>query len=119
MPHGNAAVERGERGDHGGRGIPLDEDGVRLSLLKRCVEPFHRLGREPGECLIGLHEIKVEVWRNAECPQHLIEHLPVLTCRTNDRLGAVRAGAELTDDGRHLDGLGPRPEDDHDPGTAQ
>ena len=46
-----------------------------------------------------------------EEPEHLIEHLPVLPGNAEDNFG-IGPATKLHDEGRQLDGLGARAEDD-------
>ena len=59
---------------------------IRLNLLQGGFDTVENIGRNVKQCLLVLHNRQVIVRNDMEGLQHLIQHLTMLTCNTNDCL---------------------------------
>jgi hypothetical protein len=83
-------VEAGQRSAHRRRCISLHDDPVGRELAERLAETAHELGRQIREPLLRPHHTEVQVGRELELREHLIEQLAVLPGGDHDRLCAAR-----------------------------
>ncbi|MNF95255.1 hypothetical protein D3C84_779970 [compost metagenome] len=74
-------VEARQRHGHDGRGVTLRQDDVRFFGEQDLVQLQQQAGRERCQCLVRLHDVEVEIRRDAEEVQDLIQHVPVLRGR--------------------------------------
>jgi len=113
VPHRNPLIEGGERGGGHRGGITLHEDVGRALAEEGFGEGGHGARREDAQLLPVLHQLEVDVGRDAESPQRLTQHLAVLGRGQHERLepgmipeGRIHRG--------HLDGFGSGPNDKRD-----
>src|SRR5262249_61702974 len=81
----HAAVEGGEGRAHGGRRVPLHEQPVGPLLLEHRVERREGARRERVHRLVGGHQVEVDVGRQGEQAERLIEHVAGLRGRGEGR----------------------------------
>jgi hypothetical protein len=112
MHKAGPAIKRGQRTGHHRRGVALGHKAIWLLLHNCSVDSLDASSRQLGQCLIGLHQLQVQIGGEREVFRNLIEHLSVLAGEANDGLDLVVCDACL-DDRSHLDGLGTRPKYKH------
>ena len=78
MAHRNLAIISGERANHGGRGIALDNHAVGFCGIEHAANRLQQARCERIKRLPGLHEVEVIIRNDAADREHLIQHLPVL-----------------------------------------
>ena len=117
VPDGDAAVEGGDRSAHRRGRVALDEEPVGPALRQQRIERAEDPRRELARGLVVAHQVEIDVGRQVEQLEDLVEHLAMLRGRAEDDVEAVRLRAQPLNHGRHLDGLGPRPHD-HDEARA-
>jgi len=115
VSHADLPVLGRQRGHHHGRGVALHQDPVRPLRDQDRVEVGEDARGQPRQGLPGLHEVQIDVWRQVEQGEHLVEHLAVLRGGAGADRKLVRPGLERADHRRHLDRLGPRAEDGQHP----
>ena len=115
MSHRDAAVERRQGPHEARRGVALHEHEIRSDLWEERREPVERPDGDVRKRLLLRHDPEVVVRDDREQRQHLVQHLAVLGGHDDDGDELRGMGAERADHGRHLDRVGSRPEDDHDP----
>lgn len=113
VPHGNLQVEACECRGEAGRGVPVDQDHVRLLVLEDGLELEKHVARHVEQRLSRLHDRQVVVGSHVEDVQHLVEHLAVLAGHGDDGLELIRTCLQLVSERAHLDGLRAGAEDEH------
>ena len=114
MADRHAAVVAREACGERGRGVAVDEDHVGPGRLEDGLQAAQDERGHLREILAGPHHVEVEVGRDPEERQHLVEHLAMLGGHADARREA-RVGPQGEHDRRHLDRLGPRPENAQNP----
>ena len=111
VPDAHPSVERREGGGHRRGRVALDEEPVRRLAREHVVETGEDARGERVGRLVGAHQVEVDVRREAEESEHLVEHFAMLRGRAEDH-GRTRLAAQAANDRSHLDGLGPCSDDD-------
>ena len=108
----NLPVKRRQRRRRAGRRIAVDEHDVGLRRCEYRLESGQHPGRDFGQRLVLGHDVEIEVRNDGKHRQQVVEHLAVLRGDADDVVdfGVLR---ERPHDGRHLDGVGTRPENRH------
>ena len=90
----DAPVERGERRAHRRRRVALHEEPVGLLAGEHRVEAGEDARGELVRRLVGPHQVEVDVGREREEREHLVEHLAMLRRRAENgpRIPAPRGG---------------------------
>jgi hypothetical protein len=109
-------MERGPGRGQGGRRVALHDDERRGDLGERPLDPLQDAGRHGRGRLPVRHHLEVEVGLEAEGREGLPEHLPVLGRREDHGPEEARRAQRL-DDGRELDRLRARADDEKDDGA--
>jgi hypothetical protein len=110
---GKLPVERGVTSCERARVVPLHEHEVGSLAGEGSVEAGERANRDVGERLSLGHDVEVLVRLDSKDAQDLVEHRAVLRRHDDVGLEGVAPVIERSKDRRHLDRLGPRPEDRH------
>ena len=105
MADRDALVERRERGGGDGRRVTLHEQKIRLLLEETLSQRLQRARREDAKILAVLHEAQVDMRRDAEDVERLLEHLAMLG-RGDHQWFEMRMRSHRRNDRRHLDGFG-------------
>ena len=92
----------------------MNEDDIGLARGEDRFHAAQNAGRDLREALVGAHDIEIEVGRDRKQFEQVVEHLAVLRGDADDRLDLRTARGERFDHRRHLDRIGPGPEDRHD-----
>ena len=107
-------VERHHRCDEDAGRISLRQNPVGIDLAHNRVRRGKKAGGQLREALIGSHQIHLVVGRDLKEVEHLIQHLAMLPCGTDDRAHPIGISPQLLDNGRHLDRFRARAEDAED-----
>jgi hypothetical protein len=110
MPEGNAAVESAHRAGHDGGGVALGQHKRRRKIRQHRVEAVQDAPGQRGERLPRLHQVEIDVRRDAEDAKRLGYQLAVLASRDDDGVAPV-GRAQRRDDRRHLDAFRARADD--------
>ena len=113
VTHGDLQVEAGKRRGEAGRGVPVDQDHVRLLVLEDGLELEKHVARHVEQRLSRLHNRQVVVGSHVEDAQHLVEHLAVLASNGHDSLVLCITCFQLINERTHLNGLWTRPKNEH------
>ena len=113
MAHRHLAVIGGERPDHRGRGVALDDHAIGPFGIHHIAKTGEQPCGEAVERLARLHQIEIDIGREAGDAQHLIEQPAMLR---GDAGAHVEAGHGLQcgDHGKELDRLRTGAENDED-----
>lgn len=106
----NAAVKGGQCGGRRGRRVAVNQHHVRTGLVEHVAHARQHAGSHVVEILSLPHNVQIVVGLDSEQPQHLIEHLAVLSADADDRPERVRMPSELPYQRGHFDRLGTSPE---------
>ncbi len=109
----NAAVKGGQCGGRRGRRVAVNQHHVRTGLVEHVAHARQHAGSHVVEILSLPHNVQIVVGLDSEQPQHLIEHLAVLSADADDRPEKVRMPSELPYQRGHFDRLGTSPENQH------
>ncbi len=85
----------------------MDEEPVGLLFREHAVDFREQPGGQPIQGLIRPHEVQIEVGREPEEAEDLVQKLPVLRRGAKRDLEALRLPPQPLNDRHHLDGLGP------------
>ena len=107
VPERAPVIERLHRRHEHRGGVPLREHPVRLHYAEDVVKATEQVGGQLRQALIRLHQVQLVMRLNSKQLQHLIEHLSMLSHRTDHRPNVFGVTFELLDDRRHLDSLRP------------
>ena len=110
----DARVERGEPRGHGRGRVALDDDDAGRAFVDDAPHFDEHARGDVRQRLIVLHEREVEVRRDAEQREHLVEHLPMLAGDAHADVERRRVAPQFRNDGSELDGLGARTENEED-----
>ncbi len=106
---GHIAIERGERGGQRGGGVAMDQHGIGQEAIQHRVNARKHARRNVGQALALADDVEVEVRRDLEEPQYLVQHLPVLAGDADPQVETARL-PEPMNQRCHLDGLRAGPE---------
>ncbi len=104
-------VGRQGGGQRGGR-VAVHEHAFGPKRSEHAAQSGEDRAGDVGQSLARLHDVQVVVRRDVEQGEHLVEHLAMLRRDAHADV-ELRHAREALDDGRHLDGFGPRSEHDH------
>ena len=76
--HRDAGVERTQSTGQRCGGVALHDSERGLHLQENLLKPGNQPRGEGGQSLARLHQIEIEIGRDSEYREHLIEHLAVL-----------------------------------------
>ena len=111
MPDRDLAEIGAQRDHHGGQRVAMDQHAIGLPLVQRRAVGGQDARRQRVERLAVLHQVEVDVGRNAADLQHLVEQFAMLRRHRNAHIHAAVV-LQRVDDREHLDRLGPRAEAD-------
>lgn len=74
-----AEIVASERGGKGGGCVPVNENRIRLFLFEHGLYLFEYADSDVKESLLVFHYTQVIVRLDAECFEHTVKHLAVLT----------------------------------------
>ncbi len=97
-------VVSGKAGGERGSGVAVNEDNVGHPLLIHLAHAKQDVASNVREILVGLHDVKVEIWANIKEFEHLIEHLAVLSSYADFNFEGTISGDGLNYWG-HFDGF--------------
>ena len=101
-----------KRGGESSCSIAVDENRVRSLFFEHGLYLFEDADRDIEESLLIFHYTQVIVRLDAECFEHTVKHLAVLTGDANDRFESL-AGLEHFDERTHLYRYRPCAENKH------
>ena len=106
VPDGHPEVEAGHGGGQGRGSVTMDEQCIRAVLLQHGAHPHQHGCRDVKQVLAGPHQVEVDLGRDPEHLQGLVQHLPVLCRNAEPCIELVGVRLEGQVQGGHLDGLG-------------
>ena len=101
----NAVIEARERYRHHRRRVPLRQHHFGFFCFQYPVEIQQQSASQFSQCLIGSHDIEVDIRRDTKEAHDLIEQVPVLRRRKDANIRSAICFQRQYDRG-HLDGLG-------------
>ena len=104
------AIVGGQGTGHRGGSVALHDDPIGPLVIKHPSDPGEQSGGQPVERLVGLHQIKIVVRRDARDLQHLIQHSAMLSGHADTAVEA-RVGIKRMNQREQLDRFGPGAED--------
>ena len=113
MANRDLLVEGGEGGGGAGGCVTMDQNHIRLALFEHIAHASKHAGGDIVEILPLLHDVQVVIRLHIEDPEHLVQHLTVLSRYSHDCLEILRILLELLHQRAHLDGLRASPENEH------
>ena len=84
MPDSDLPVKGSHGSSHDRCGVTLDYHNVRFVLGKDFVHARQNSGSQFRKCLVGLHEVQINIRLKIEQSKDLIQHFPVLRCDTDN-----------------------------------
>ena len=91
----------------------MHQHDIGLYLFEDGTDALQDIDRDVKERLSVLHDCEVVIRHDAECMQHGIQHLAMLSRDADHRLH-FGAFFQLIDERAHFNCFGSRPEDQHD-----
>lgn len=79
-----------------------------LESVEHFVHPVQDPRGNAGQCLALGNHVQVEIGDDVEQPQHLVQHMPVLTRHADSQL-EIAGSLDAVDQRRHFDGFRPGP----------
>ena len=92
----------------------MDQDHVRPNLLQHRSDPLQDVHGDVKQSLLILHDGEIIIRLHPEGPQHLVQHLPVLTGHADHRFKLFRSALQFQHQRAHFGGLRPGAENQHD-----
>ena len=108
-------VKGRQRSGEGRCRVALHDDQVRPICGEATGHLLEHAAGQLGKRLIGAHQIQIDVGRDLEQGQHLVEHLPVLRGRDHGRLEELGLSSQGENEWHELEGFRPRAQHDRDP----
>ena len=96
------------------RRIALHHDRVGAGRGEQLGEALEHAAGESGEGLVRTHDVEVDVGRQREDPEDLVQHLAMLARRDDERLELVGGAPQRVHDGGELYCFRSRSEDERD-----
>jgi hypothetical protein len=112
--HRHSHIEGREGSAKRGGGLALDDRKSGRHLGQDRFEGGKDSRGRLVQCLVRRHHVEVEIGRDLERIQHLIEHAAVLRRHADFHRVSIREVAEVADQRRELDGFRPGSEDEKD-----
>ena len=113
VAHGNLLIEGSEGSGGGGGGVAVDQHHIGLARLEHVAHTGEHAGGDIVEVLPLLHDVQVVIRLHIEDPEHLVQHLTVLSRYAHDCLEILRILLELLHQRAHLDALRAGSENEH------
>lgn len=113
VPYGNLLVECSHGRGHRRRGVPVDQHDVRAALFEDVTHAREDACCDVVQVLSLFHDVKVIVRGDVKDPEHLVQHLAVLSRDTDYGLEILGIFLALLYEGAHFDSLGTCPEHQH------
>ncbi len=113
VPHHDTGVEAGRRGGQSGGGVAVDKQDVRLLAANDVAHAQQHRGRDVEQVLARLHQVQVDVRRDVEGLEDLVEHFAMLRSHADERVEIVGMLAQRVVQRGHLDRFRPRAENEH------
>ena len=112
MADGNLAEIGREGGGHGGQRVAVNKNAGGFFSVEAFAETRNKPREQTVERLVGRHDVKIDVGRDARDLQYLVKHFAMLRRHADAHVHGAPI-AQRVHHGKHLDGLRTSPENRH------